>query len=120
MLSVILARREGESQLLAWGERRGGVTNRPGSEPGPQAAGFPRSWGTRTRAPLPAGRLWGRPHAGRRPENREGAEPAVTARRPPGLSAGSTMLLRETSLMPHIPGLPALLSMLFAPVMELR
>ena len=30
------------------------------------------------------------------------------------------MLLRETSLMPHIPGLPALLSMLFAPVMELR
>ncbi|XP_051008439.1 ATP-dependent RNA helicase TDRD9 [Acomys russatus] len=33
---------------------------------------------------------------------------------------GSTMLLRETSLMPHIPGLPALLSMLFAPVMELR
>lgn len=34
--------------------------------------------------------------------------------------AGSTMLLRETSLMPHIPGLPALLSMLFAPVMELR
>ncbi|XP_036607216.1 ATP-dependent RNA helicase TDRD9 [Trichosurus vulpecula] len=35
-------------------------------------------------------------------------------------STGSTMLLRETSLMPHIPGLPALLSMLFAPVMELR
>ncbi|CAH6853188.1 ATP-dependent RNA helicase TDRD9 [Phodopus roborovskii] len=33
---------------------------------------------------------------------------------------GSTMLLRETSLMPHISGLPALLSMLFAPVMELR
>lgn len=33
---------------------------------------------------------------------------------------GSTMLLRETSLMPHVPGLPALLSMLFAPVMELR
>ncbi|XP_059135527.1 ATP-dependent RNA helicase TDRD9 isoform X1 [Peromyscus eremicus] len=33
---------------------------------------------------------------------------------------GSTMLLRETSLMPHIPGLPALLSMLFTPVMELR
>lgn len=30
------------------------------------------------------------------------------------------MLLRETSLLPHIPGLPALLSMLFAPVMELR
>lgn len=33
---------------------------------------------------------------------------------------GSTMMLRETSLMPHIPGLPALLSMLFAPVIELR
>ncbi|XP_074250473.1 ATP-dependent RNA helicase TDRD9 isoform X1 [Saimiri boliviensis] len=35
-------------------------------------------------------------------------------------TTGSTMLLRETSLMPPIPGLPALLSMLFAPVMELR
>uniref|UniRef100_A0A8C3I4W4 ATP-dependent RNA helicase TDRD9 n=1 Tax=Chrysemys picta bellii TaxID=8478 RepID=A0A8C3I4W4_CHRPI len=35
-------------------------------------------------------------------------------------STGSTMLLRETSLMPPIPGLPALLSMLFAPVIELR
>ncbi|XP_071463584.1 ATP-dependent RNA helicase TDRD9 isoform X3 [Marmota flaviventris] len=35
-------------------------------------------------------------------------------------ATGSTMLLRETSLMPPIPGLPALLSMLFAPVMELR
>ncbi|XP_048655393.1 ATP-dependent RNA helicase TDRD9 isoform X3 [Marmota marmota marmota] len=35
-------------------------------------------------------------------------------------ASGSTMLLRETSLMPPIPGLPALLSMLFAPVMELR
>ncbi|XP_006160134.1 ATP-dependent RNA helicase TDRD9 isoform X2 [Tupaia chinensis] len=35
-------------------------------------------------------------------------------------ATGSTMLLRETSLMPHIPGLPALLSMLFTPVMELR
>ncbi|KAJ8780225.1 hypothetical protein J1605_011828 [Eschrichtius robustus] len=35
-------------------------------------------------------------------------------------ATGSTVLLRETSLMPHIPGLPALLSMLFAPVMELR
>ncbi|XP_029453911.1 ATP-dependent RNA helicase TDRD9 isoform X2 [Rhinatrema bivittatum] len=35
-------------------------------------------------------------------------------------ASGSTMLLRETSLMPNIPGLPALLSMLFAPVMELR
>ncbi|XP_039224874.1 ATP-dependent RNA helicase TDRD9 isoform X2 [Crotalus tigris] len=35
-------------------------------------------------------------------------------------ATGSTMMLRETSLMPHIPGLPALLSMLFAPVIELR
>uniref|UniRef100_A0A8C8R6E9 ATP-dependent RNA helicase TDRD9 n=1 Tax=Pelusios castaneus TaxID=367368 RepID=A0A8C8R6E9_9SAUR len=35
-------------------------------------------------------------------------------------STGSTILLRETSLMPPIPGLPALLSMLFAPVIELR
>ncbi|XP_037687633.1 ATP-dependent RNA helicase TDRD9 [Choloepus didactylus] len=35
-------------------------------------------------------------------------------------ATGSTMLLRETSLMPHIPGLPALLCMLFTPVMELR
>ncbi|KAK9409401.1 putative ATP-dependent RNA helicase TDRD9 [Crotalus adamanteus] len=35
-------------------------------------------------------------------------------------TTGSTMMLRETSLMPHIPGLPALLSMLFAPVIELR
>ncbi|KAM9091278.1 ATP-dependent RNA helicase TDRD9 [Megaptera novaeangliae] len=35
-------------------------------------------------------------------------------------ATGSAVLLRETSLMPHIPGLPALLSMLFAPVMELR
>ncbi|XP_049467979.1 ATP-dependent RNA helicase TDRD9 isoform X4 [Panthera uncia] len=35
-------------------------------------------------------------------------------------ATGSTMLLRETSLMPHIPGLPALLSVLFAPAMELR
>nr|XP_031310296.1 ATP-dependent RNA helicase TDRD9 isoform X1 [Camelus dromedarius] len=35
-------------------------------------------------------------------------------------ATGSTMLLRETSLMPHIPGLLALLSMLFTPVMELR
>ncbi|KAM7164884.1 ATP-dependent RNA helicase TDRD9 isoform 1-T1 [Macrochelys suwanniensis] len=33
---------------------------------------------------------------------------------------GSTVLLRETSLMPPIPGLPALFSMLFAPVIELR
>ncbi|XP_053218290.1 ATP-dependent RNA helicase TDRD9 isoform X1 [Podarcis raffonei] len=35
-------------------------------------------------------------------------------------ATGSTMLLRETSLMPHIPGLPALLAMLFAPVIDLR
>nr|XP_060611008.1 ATP-dependent RNA helicase TDRD9 [Anolis sagrei ordinatus] len=35
-------------------------------------------------------------------------------------ASGTTMLLRETSLMPHIPGLPALLAMLFAPVIELR
>ncbi|XP_073097875.1 ATP-dependent RNA helicase TDRD9 isoform X8 [Manis javanica] len=35
-------------------------------------------------------------------------------------ATGTTLLLRETSLMPHIPGLPALLSMLFTPVMELR
>ncbi|XP_034274448.1 ATP-dependent RNA helicase TDRD9 isoform X2 [Pantherophis guttatus] len=35
-------------------------------------------------------------------------------------ATGSTMLLKETSLMPHIPGLPALLSMLFAPVIDLR
>ncbi|XP_066468396.1 ATP-dependent RNA helicase TDRD9 [Tiliqua scincoides] len=35
-------------------------------------------------------------------------------------TTGSTMLLKETSLMPPIPGLPALLSMLFAPVIDLR
>uniref|UniRef100_A0A673V8U2 ATP-dependent RNA helicase TDRD9 n=1 Tax=Suricata suricatta TaxID=37032 RepID=A0A673V8U2_SURSU len=35
-------------------------------------------------------------------------------------ATGSTMLLGETTLMPHIPGLPALLSALFAPTMELR
>nr|XP_033808799.1 ATP-dependent RNA helicase TDRD9 isoform X1 [Geotrypetes seraphini] len=35
-------------------------------------------------------------------------------------ASGSTVLLKETSLMPSIPGLPALISMLFAPVMELR
>lgn len=33
---------------------------------------------------------------------------------------GSTMFLEETSLMPPIPGLLALLSMLFAPAIELR
>ncbi|XP_069494292.1 ATP-dependent RNA helicase TDRD9 [Ambystoma mexicanum] len=35
-------------------------------------------------------------------------------------ASGSTIMLRETSLMPNIPGLPAILSMLFAPVIELR
>ncbi|XP_069806775.1 ATP-dependent RNA helicase TDRD9 isoform X2 [Dendropsophus ebraccatus] len=33
---------------------------------------------------------------------------------------GSLLMLRETSLLPSIPGLPALISMLFAPVIELR
>ncbi|XP_075471069.1 ATP-dependent RNA helicase TDRD9 isoform X2 [Ascaphus truei] len=35
-------------------------------------------------------------------------------------ASGSTILLRETSLLPSIPGLPALISMLFAPLIELR
>ncbi|XP_077122732.1 ATP-dependent RNA helicase TDRD9 isoform X1 [Ranitomeya variabilis] len=35
-------------------------------------------------------------------------------------SSGSMLMLRETSLLPSIPGLPALVSMLFAPVIELR
>ncbi|KFQ33915.1 Putative ATP-dependent RNA helicase TDRD9, partial [Mesitornis unicolor] len=35
-------------------------------------------------------------------------------------ASGSTVILAETSLMPPIPGLPALLSMLFAPAIELR
>ncbi|XP_060118901.1 ATP-dependent RNA helicase TDRD9 [Heteronotia binoei] len=35
-------------------------------------------------------------------------------------ATGSTMFLRETSIMPRIPGLPALVSMLFAPVINLR
>ncbi|XP_070607624.1 ATP-dependent RNA helicase TDRD9 isoform X2 [Erythrolamprus reginae] len=35
-------------------------------------------------------------------------------------ATGSIMMLRKTSLMPHIPGLPALLSMMFAPVIDLR
>ncbi|XP_029973303.1 ATP-dependent RNA helicase TDRD9 [Salarias fasciatus] len=34
--------------------------------------------------------------------------------------SGSNILLRDTTLMPHIPGLPALIAMLFSPVMELR
>ncbi|KAK7904385.1 hypothetical protein WMY93_016992 [Mugilogobius chulae] len=35
-------------------------------------------------------------------------------------SSGSRILLRDTTLMPDIPGLPALLTMLFTPIMELR
>ncbi|XP_056401543.1 ATP-dependent RNA helicase TDRD9 isoform X2 [Hyla sarda] len=35
-------------------------------------------------------------------------------------ASGSMLMLRETSLLPSIPGLPALISMLFAPVIELR
>ncbi|XP_018411618.1 PREDICTED: putative ATP-dependent RNA helicase TDRD9 [Nanorana parkeri] len=35
-------------------------------------------------------------------------------------STGSLLMLRETSLLPSIPGLPALITMLFAPVIELR
>ncbi|XP_010221869.1 PREDICTED: putative ATP-dependent RNA helicase TDRD9 [Tinamus guttatus] len=35
-------------------------------------------------------------------------------------ATGSSLILEETSLMPPIPGLPALLSMLFAPAIELR
>ncbi|XP_076014599.1 ATP-dependent RNA helicase TDRD9 [Genypterus blacodes] len=35
-------------------------------------------------------------------------------------SSGSHIVLRNTTLMPDIPGLPALLTMLFTPVMELR
>ncbi|KAM4014034.1 ATP-dependent RNA helicase TDRD9 isoform 1-T2 [Anomaloglossus baeobatrachus] len=35
-------------------------------------------------------------------------------------SSGSTLMLRETLLLPSIPGLPSLVSMLFAPVIELR
>lgn len=37
-----------------------------------------------------------------------------------GCVAGTRILLRETSLMPDIPGLPALVTMLFTPIMELR
>lgn len=33
---------------------------------------------------------------------------------------GSRILLKETSLMPHIHGLPSIITMLFTPVMELR
>uniref|UniRef100_A0A671RAJ2 RNA helicase n=1 Tax=Sinocyclocheilus anshuiensis TaxID=1608454 RepID=A0A671RAJ2_9TELE len=35
-------------------------------------------------------------------------------------ASGSRVLLKETSLMPHIPGLPSIVTMLFTPVMELR
>ncbi|XP_053191129.1 ATP-dependent RNA helicase TDRD9 [Scomber japonicus] len=35
-------------------------------------------------------------------------------------STGSRILLRDTTLMPDIPGLPALITMLFTPIMELR
>ncbi|XP_042356788.1 ATP-dependent RNA helicase TDRD9 [Plectropomus leopardus] len=35
-------------------------------------------------------------------------------------STGTRILLRDTSIMPDIPGLPALVTMLFTPVMELR
>ncbi|XP_060919687.1 ATP-dependent RNA helicase TDRD9 [Labrus mixtus] len=35
-------------------------------------------------------------------------------------STGTRILLRETSIMPDIPGLPALVTMLFTPIMELR
>ncbi|XP_074547476.1 ATP-dependent RNA helicase TDRD9 isoform X2 [Halichoeres trimaculatus] len=35
-------------------------------------------------------------------------------------SSGSRILLRDTSIMPDIPGLPALITMLFTPIMELR
>lgn len=34
--------------------------------------------------------------------------------------AGSKILLSDTSIMPDIPGLPALVTMLFTPAMELR
>ncbi|XP_028294843.1 ATP-dependent RNA helicase TDRD9 [Gouania willdenowi] len=34
--------------------------------------------------------------------------------------SGSSILLRETTIMPDIPGLPALITMLFTPFMELR
>uniref|UniRef100_A0AAQ5XR48 ATP-dependent RNA helicase TDRD9 n=1 Tax=Amphiprion ocellaris TaxID=80972 RepID=A0AAQ5XR48_AMPOC len=35
-------------------------------------------------------------------------------------STGTCILLRDTTLMPDIPGLPALITMLFTPIMELR
>lgn len=33
---------------------------------------------------------------------------------------GTKIVLQDTSIMPDIPGLPALITMLFSPVMELR
>lgn len=36
------------------------------------------------------------------------------------LSAGARILLKDTTIMPDLLGLPALLTMLFTPVMELR
>lgn len=35
-------------------------------------------------------------------------------------AAGSTMIARDTTIMPLIPGLPALMSLLFCPIAELR
>ncbi|GAA6081720.1 ATP-dependent RNA helicase TDRD9 isoform X1 [Tachysurus ichikawai] len=35
-------------------------------------------------------------------------------------ASGVSILLKETTLMPHIPGLPAIVTMLFTPIMELR
>ncbi|KAG8449310.1 hypothetical protein GDO86_016093 [Hymenochirus boettgeri] len=35
-------------------------------------------------------------------------------------TSGSVMMLRETSLLPSVPGLPAIISLLFSPVIELR
>lgn len=34
--------------------------------------------------------------------------------------SGTKIILRDTSIMPDIPGLPALITMLFTPIMELR
>ena len=34
--------------------------------------------------------------------------------------SGSTLLARETTIMPAIPGFPALMSLLFCPSMEMR
>lgn len=37
-----------------------------------------------------------------------------------GHVAGSRIFLRDTTLLPDIPGLPAFITMLFTPIMELR